>query len=153
MARTPEYFSFMERAAIAATWSSVTRVSLGRVPDPADLLVLDAFGSDLSRCTWTREALSLFLSRLKPDGALVHLNRPPATAPVLASAKMRGRLTIFAFCGADSGTWIRRVVMARTREDLGGLSQDARWSSLVASPSTPLWTDDFSNILSVLTVR
>ena len=40
--------------------------------------------------------------------------------------------------------------MARNRADLGALMQDARWSRSSPSPSTPLWTDDFSNILSVL---
>ena len=42
---------------------------------------------------------------------------------------------------------------ARRAADLGALRDDARWSPLVASASTPLWTDDFSNILSVLSVR
>ena len=43
--------------------------------------------------------------------------------------------------------------MARTRDDLGELADNGRWISPVQSPSTPLWTDDFSNILSVLSFR
>jgi hypothetical protein len=43
----------------------------------------------------------------------------------------------------------RRAIL----DDLGALNADARWSPLTASASTPLWTDDFSNILSVLAVR
>jgi len=43
--------------------------------------------------------------------------------------------------------------MAPNRADLGALIGDPRWSPLTSSASTPLWTDDFSNILSVLAVR
>ena len=42
------------------------------------------------------------------------------------------------------------MVVAREARDLGGLTTDARWGAPVVAPSTPLWTDDFSNILSVL---
>jgi len=37
--------------------------------------------------------------------------------------------------------------------DLDVLLEDGRWSPLVAASSTPLWTDDFSNILSVIVAR
>ncbi len=43
------------------------------------------------------------------------------------------------------------LVMAQDPESLRNLCQDPRWASPVADPSTPVWTDDFSNILSVLT--
>ena len=52
--------------------------------------------------------------------------------------------------GKNGSHWI---ALARTRADLGRLVDDPRWTPLVASPSTPLWTDDFSNILSVLDLR
>ena len=45
------------------------------------------------------------------------------------------------------------MVVAREARDLGGLTTDARWGPPVVAPSTPLWTDDFSNILSVLVWR
>jgi hypothetical protein len=43
--------------------------------------------------------------------------------------------------------------MARRSEDLGTISADRRWKPLLPSAATPLWTDDFSNILSVLKFR
>jgi hypothetical protein len=52
--------------------------------------------------------------------------------------------------GKSESHWI---VMTRNRRDLDVLARDTRWQPLVAGPSTPLWTDDFSNILSVLSVR
>jgi hypothetical protein len=43
------------------------------------------------------------------------------------------------------------VIMARAPSALGGLWQDPRWNHLSSeSHSTRPWTDDFSNILSVL---
>jgi hypothetical protein len=45
------------------------------------------------------------------------------------------------------------VVLAREPEDLGALSGDSGWTAPAVAPTTPLWTDDFSNILSVLKIR
>lgn len=46
-----------------------------------------------------------------------------------------------------ASTW---VIIGRHADELGSLNRDARWTPLLAKPSTPLWTDDFSNILGVL---
>ena len=43
--------------------------------------------------------------------------------------------------------------MARNSADLGSLATDPRWGTPAIPPSTPLWTDDFSNILSVLSLN
>jgi hypothetical protein len=42
------------------------------------------------------------------------------------------------------------MVLARDPRDLGALVTDARWRAPDVPPATPLWTDDFSNILAVL---
>jgi len=49
--------------------------------------------------------------------------------------------------GLYSSSW---MVMARAAADLGSLANDARWITPPIAKSTPLWTDDFSNIVSVL---
>jgi hypothetical protein len=54
---------------------------------------------------------------------------------------------------AEGKSQSRWVVMARTREDLGMLTQDTRWAPPAGTAQAPLWTDDFSNILSVLSFR
>jgi len=133
------------------------------MPEQAyDLLVLDAFSSDsIPIHLMTREALSLYLSRLAPDGVLVmhisnrHLRLAPIVARLAATQKLialhQMELTAPGWPeGKNPSHWI---VMARNPVDLDALSKDKRWSPLVASPSTPLWTDDFSNILSALSVR
>jgi len=138
-------------------------VSLNHVPEHTyDLLVLDAFSSDsIPMHLMTREAISLYLSRLTPDGVLVmhisnrHLRLAPVVARLAASqglvAVQQIELTKPGWPeGKSESHWI---VMTRNKADLDVLSEDGRWSPLVASASTPLWTDDFSNILSVLSVR
>ena len=134
-----------------------------RVPEHAyNLLVLDAFSSDsIPMHLMTREAFSLYLSRLAPDGVLVmhisnrHLRLAPVVARLAASQGLTALQQIDAMGpgwpeGKNESHWI---VMSRRPADLDVMTKDPRWLPLVASPSTPLWTDDFSNILSVLSVR
>jgi hypothetical protein len=42
------------------------------------------------------------------------------------------------------------VVMARRPADLDHLSKNPLWYRPTAPPGTPVWTDDYSNIISVL---
>jgi hypothetical protein len=49
--------------------------------------------------------------------------------------------------GKEPSTW---AVLARHTTDLGKLAQDARWKPLQGLAETNVWTDDFSNILSVM---
>jgi hypothetical protein len=42
------------------------------------------------------------------------------------------------------------VLMARFDDDLGALADDPRWRRLSARPRPIVWTDDFSNPLSVM---
>jgi hypothetical protein len=109
----------------------------------------------------TQEAFSLYLSRLAPDGALVmhisnrHLRLAPVVAQLAASQGLTALQQIDAMGpgrpeGKSESHWI---VMSRNRGDLDALASDRRWQPLVAGASTPLWTDDFSSILSVLSVR
>jgi hypothetical protein len=107
----------------------------------------------------TSEALSLYVSRLAPQGALLfhisnqHLLLGPVVARLAASHNLVAREQVDLMqagpqpSGKIPSHW---VVMARTAADLGPLMHDARWSAPHAAADTPLWTDDFSNILSVL---
>lgn len=164
IARTREYFSFMDACGDRCrVVIGDARVSLGRVPEQAyDVLVLDAFSSDsIPIHLMTREAFSLYLSRLAPDGVLAmhisnrHLRLAPVVARLAASQQLVALQQIESIGpgwpeGKNPSHWI---VMARSQAALGVLTTDKRWSSLLPAASTPLWTDDFSNILSVLTLR
>jgi hypothetical protein len=139
------------------------RLSLARAPENQyDLLVLDAFSSDaIPIHLLTSEALTLYLTRLRPEGEILfHIsNSHLALAPIVARLAEQHGLVAVAEVDRRKPDWpVSRaesswVAMARRREDLGTISTDARWTPLLASASTPLWTDDFSNILSVLQFR
>ena len=41
------------------------------------------------------------------------------------------------------------LVMAPAAENLGGIPDQPNWRVLQANPNDPVWTDDFSDVLSV----
>ncbi|HET7695237.1 MAG TPA: fused MFS/spermidine synthase [Vicinamibacterales bacterium] len=164
IARTREQFTFLEACgARCPVVIGDARISLNRVPERSyDVLVLDAFSSDsIPIHLMTREAVALYLSRLVPDGLLVmHIsNRHLTLGPIVARLAESHGLTALQQIdrggarkpeGKSDSHWI---VMARNPADLAPLAADPRWSPLTPRPGTPLWTDDFSNILSVLHAR
>ena len=137
------------------------RLSILREPGRSfDVIVIDAFSSDaIPVHLMTTEAIGLYVSRLRSGGALVfHIsNRHLELAPVLTKlaaanglVAVRRNDALAKTPPADGMIPSEWLVMARTREDLGPLSRDQRWQAPAVPASTPLWTDDFSNILSVL---
>ena len=48
--------------------------------------------------------------------------------------------------GRSPSQW---VIMARRTEHLGKLAKDPRWKSITRTPGSRVWTDDYSNLLSV----
>jgi hypothetical protein len=161
IARTAPYFTFLQACGSRCTVvAGDARMSLSNVPERSyDLIVLDAFSSDsIPVHLMTREALDLYLSRLTPGGSLVmHVsNRHLRLAPIIGRlaldrglfAARRVELTGAGWPeGKNASDWI---AMSRTRSDITPLIEHHGWQPLTPSPSTPLWTDDFSNILSVL---
>jgi hypothetical protein len=137
------------------------RVSLARAEaHQYGVIVLDAFSSDAVPIhLMSREALQLYLSKLAPHGVIAfHIsNRSLSFSAILARmAADAGLVTLWQQEPPTSGSWesgklpSEWIVMARERVDFGALMHDARWSEPTVPPGTPLWTDDFSNILSVL---
>lgn len=138
------------------------RRSLAATEDRYDLIVLDAYSSDVIPVHLiTREALRLYLDRLAPHGLLVfHIsNRYFDLAPVVARlaeeahlvCRLRddaGRLT--ARQEADGLAVSACAVLARSVADLGELSASPRWIAPRARNGLRVWTDDFSSPLSVL---
>ena len=122
-----------------------------------DVLVVDAFTSDaIPVHLITREAFELYLARLaRPDGLLaVHIsNRQVDLEPVVRAA---ARSLSLSMCVVDRNekeetvwatTWI---LLSR---DPAVLSQPAIASACArreAGPTVRLWTDDYSNLLSVM---
>jgi hypothetical protein len=137
------------------------RLSLANLPAPQyGLIVLDAFSSDaIPIHLMTSEALALYLEKLELHGVIAfHIsNRHLRLGPVLGRLAVAHGLTsleqvdnvIGSEVSADGKTASDWVVMARSPHDLEPLTSDPRWSAPRVQESTPLWTDGFSNILSV----
>jgi spermidine synthase len=162
IARTAEYFTYLrdcgEQCAVV---TGDGRLSLGSAaPHSYGLIVLDAFSSDaVPMHLMTKEALALYLSKLAPGGVVafnisnMHLSFKSVLARIAADA---GLVALWQQEPPDAGSWesgklpSEWFVVARDRADFGNLAEDARWKVPIAASATPLWTDDFSNILSVL---
>jgi len=164
IARDKRYFTFVsECPAKVDVVLGDARLSLSRTPDHRyDLIILDAFSSDsIPIHLLTREAIKLYLKKLANKGLLAfhvsnrYLNLQPILGDLAQDAGLRclvqeDRKVSEAEkkakkCPSD---W---VVMASGKSDLGKLIEDPRWKTLPGRPGTRLWTDDFSNVLSVFT--
>ncbi len=161
IARDPQWFTYLRdsRAKIDVVLGDARLTLTAAKPGQFDLLVLDAFSSDaIPMHLITREALQLYLSKLADDGVLaLHIsNRYLDLAPIWARlAEEEGVICREQYDSADeeedsgksASHW---VLMARQAAALAALQDDPRWKPIQIPRSTPLWTDDFSNILSVM---
>lgn len=133
------------------------RRQLTRVPDAEfDLLVLDAFSSDsVPVHLLTREALSLYLAKLKPDGVLAlhvsnrYLDLPPVIVRGLFSVEpnliVKYDNDIPTEANKQTGQTASMWIMVARRPETFGKT-DFRWIDLTPTPG-PVWTDDFSSLL------
>ncbi len=163
IARDPRNFTFLRDSPPKVNVIlGDARLSLKNVPDRQyDLIVLDAFSSDaIPMHLLTREAMRLYLTKLSDTGILAFniSNRFLDLHLVLANLARDAGLACF--CEDDlqiseaeekqgkfASSWI---VMARRPEDFGRLLQDKRWAALPGERGARVWTDDFSNILSLI---
>lgn len=159
MAENTDYFTYLfnckaEKRVILGD----ARLSLqAAAPGSYDVILLDAFSSDaIPIHLLTIEAIRLYLSKLAPDGMIAfHIsNRYLNLRPILQNvADQLGLVTRF---DLDRGPMPRFknkslwMVLARDKASLGGLMTDARWTSSDPDPSEPVWTDDYSSVLSLL---
>lgn len=136
------------------------RLTLADVKEAADVIVLDAFSSDVVPVhLLTREAIDLYMSKLAPGGALVfHIsNRYLELASVVtATAAERGLTTLVKrdhsvkredFRSSMKASSIVAVV-ARNDRDLANFRSG--WERQKAHPPVGAWTDDFSNVLAAM---
>jgi hypothetical protein len=165
IARDERYFSYLRQCGNRCTVVlGDARLSLANArPQQYGLIVLDAFSSDaIPIHLLTSEAVSVYLSHLAPEGVIgLHISNRHVTLNTIL-AKLAASQGLVALEQRDSfkgGDWPKDkneshwVFMARDARDLGQLVADARWAPPTASSSTPLWTDDFSNIVGVLRLR
>jgi hypothetical protein len=157
------YFTYLRDAAVRPrVVIGDGRRSLESVaPGSLDLLVLDAFGSDaIPVHLLTREAIELYRRRLQPDGILaIHIsNRFVDLAPLLAgtarASGLCGREQFDSAAATSTGAARRRVshwvVLAAQCDILAPLDRNGRWNHLAADRTSPVWTDDRADLLTVV---
>ena len=166
IAREPSLFRFLAdctpRAGIVL---GDGRLTIARAPDRSyDLIVLDAFGSDsVPVHLITREAIQFLPIEARPGGVLLFniSNKYVDLASVLAGEAASLSLVGYqrtdtvvtaeqAALGKFPSAWL---VMAPLAGSLGGVPLLADWRPLQANPQQPVWTDDFSDVLTVTLLR
>lgn len=149
------YFTFLSdsRAAVDVVIGDGRKALEAEKNGKYDLLVIDAFNGDAVPVhLLTREAVSLYMEHVKPDGVcLLHIsNRYLDLAPPIANiAKSLGLV-------ATSLDTDKSRYVAVTRQPLKRLPVDAsRYVRLRIEPCAEqqdvgLWTDDYSNMFAAL---
>jgi len=162
IAHDQQYFHYLQQCAADTRFVlGDGRLWLDVEPDNSfDVIVLDAFSSDaIPVHLLTREAMRLYLRKLAPHGRLLlHIsNTYLDLAPVIAAdADSLGLIGLRQHYRPTAAELARQasesewVAVARDPADLDFLRDDARWQQIAVPPGLRPWTDDYSNVLSVL---
>lgn len=163
VAEDPEYFTFLKECypAGGATYEvklGDARMELAMEPDEKfDLIVLNAFSSSSPPLhLLTEEAVSVYLSKLKPEGILAfnasnrHLELEPALAAIAKSKGLAFRNAKDVIKSVEEKKRGKMnssiVLMARSEDLLGPFSSDSQWSDM-PSQLPRVWTDQYTDIL------
>jgi hypothetical protein len=167
-ASNPKYFSYVaECGAVRPNFViGDARLTLARQPDASyGILILDAFSSDaIPLHLVTKEAMQLYLQKLAPGGVIAfhisnrYLDLSPVLAAITEELGLAARISDESDLDEEEGRAAMRypaswVAIARQPADLGELWAASNWIAIERKPGVQAWTDDFSNILSVLQVR
>jgi hypothetical protein len=165
IARDPTLFSFVSecRPNISIAQGDA-RLTIENAPDASyDLIFVDAFiGAAIPIHLLTREAMAVYLRKLKPSGIVgIHVsNYHLELATVVAGiADAHGAVTRLYEGGdvpevASEQKWVPIVaVVARRDQDFGALAKSKFWPVLPPDPAQRVWTDDYSNVLGALVRR
>jgi hypothetical protein len=164
IARDSQYFSYLSECAKAPIDMVLGDARLKLRDAPAagyGLIVIDAFSGDaIPVHLVTQQALDLYLMKLAPGGLLVfHIsNRNLNLSGVVADLARSRNLTCISLLdarpseadGRDPSHWL---VLARDQADSAPFLSEPFAHVLTGNPERQLWTDDFSNILSVFKWR
>jgi protein-L-isoaspartate O-methyltransferase len=161
IARDTRYFHYLSDCGVTKIVLGDGRLSLKASPDHSyDLIIVDAFSSDsIPMHLLTREAVSLYLSKLKPRGVILfnisneYLELAPVLTTLVKSVGAAGRHQLFqpspaeVAQGATASEW---VAIAASDADLDFLRSERRWQAMGPAANMSPWTDDFSNIIGAI---
>jgi len=163
IATDPRYFRYLSRS--PGTCKVILgdgRLALANLPkNRYGLIFLDAYSSDaVPTHLLSREAVQLYLDKLQPHGLLMFhitnrfMNLEPIVAGLARDACLAGLVRaqkadeLTADQQAGGCTPAHVVVLARRIEDLGMLAQSGHWRPLATDPTTRVWTDQYSDVIS-----
>ncbi len=163
IARDRRYFTFLSDC--RGTCDVVLgdgRLTLATAPDGRfDLIVLDAFSSDaIPTHLLTRQAVDMYLSKLKPDGVLAfHISNLFFTLePLLANTAQSRGLACLSRIDLprprpgllDGRSASQYLVMSRSAAGLASLGQMPDWHRPAGQANLPAWTDQYCDVLALL---
>ena len=157
------YFTFLERC--GRNCNVVIgdgRLELSRMPNGHfNLLMLDAFSSDaIPTHLLSREAVQLYLEKLTPDGIILfhvsnrYLDVTRLVATLVKDVPLVGYIRRDVKPVVDDSKLSSIYIAAARRVgDLGSLTSMREWEPITPPASFPVWTDDYSNLLSIVKLR
>jgi hypothetical protein len=159
LARDQRFFHFLTRCGETPRLVfGDARLTLQDVPDQFyDAIVIDAFSSDsIPVHLLTREALALYQRKLAADGVILfhvsnrYLDLVPVIAALAADAGASARQLHYRPAEPnkveDAETEV--IAVSQPRDDLGFLDANLGWEPPAPTPSSALWTDERSDIVS-----
>jgi spermidine synthase len=151
IAEDASLFTFLTDSAAATSVHVVDgRIGLQNSNGGFDVIVLDAFSSDsIPVHLLTHEAMSGYLVKLAPNGVLaVHIsNRYFGLESVVARLGSEGGLDSYVYTTPDS-VW---MILSRPASVDPTLAEELQgWKAVRVPLGTPLWTDDYVNLLAAL---
>ncbi|HYE31914.1 MAG TPA: fused MFS/spermidine synthase [Methylomirabilota bacterium] len=166
IAQDNRLFTFLSQCAQAPYTIELgdARLRLAGKTNQYGLMILDAFSSDaIPTHLLTREAFQLYLSRLATNGLIVcHISsRHLELSPVLARIAEELDLACIRqeeggaseFAGALSSRWVALTRNRALAKSLQESSQGQPWIELQVDPKLRPWTDDYTDVLSVISFR
>ncbi len=162
IATDPSLFTFVPESKATIDYSlGDGRLNLAASNQTYDILMIDAFSSDsIPLHLLTTQAIELYKRHLRPGGVMVFniSNRYFDLQPVLARlAQAQGLVGVIQ---DDKGLTDAQVaegkfastfaLLAVQHDDLGPAGTDPRWVPIDDGREVALWTDDFTDLLTVL---
>ena len=162
VAENPEYFTFLKDC--GSPYEIILgdgRIKIEEKPESHyDFILGDAFSSDnIPVHIMTKEAIELYLSKLKPDGTFImniannYLDLEPVVAAIaeeidataLAKVKKDGTIE-----GTELEYYPTHFAVITKNENVIKYLKDNGWGEALETRKVRAWTDQYSNIFSVL---
>jgi spermidine synthase len=160
IARDPKRFSFIQKChPDLQPVMGDARLTFAKEPDGIyDLIVVDAYSSDaIPVHLATREAMTIYKSKLAPHGAIVvHVsNRHLELASVIVGIADANNLKSWVYFNdprRDTEYIFANsvVISARAESDVGDIAHGDAWKAASPDKLQRVWTDDYSNILGAV---